>query len=71
MPRNGSDFGYSFEPLAPLYPNRHMEPHVLTNIPAGKDTRIVQHRGEEMFFVLKGSVLFNYGGEEYYKCQEN
>lgn len=65
LARSGLEFGYSYEPLAPLYPNRHMDPHILTAIPANKDTRIVQHKGEEMFFVLEGSVLFKYENDEY------
>jgi len=52
--RRGSAFGYSYEPLALHFPNRHMDPYLMT-VPAGTGrTRGFAHRGEEMLFALKG-----------------
>lgn len=51
----GSSFGYSYEPLALKFPNRHMDPYVMT-VPAGTGrTKGFSHKGEEMLFALKGA----------------
>jgi transcriptional regulator with XRE-family HTH domain len=50
----GSSFGYSYEPLALRFPNRHMDPYIMT-VPAGTGrTKGFAHKGEEMLFALKG-----------------
>jgi transcriptional regulator with XRE-family HTH domain len=62
--RKGSSFGYSYEPLALHFPNRHMDPYVLT-VPAGtKESVEFSHRGEELLFVLKGRLAFHIGDDE-------
>lgn len=51
----GSSFGYSYEPLALKFPNRHMDPYVMT-VPAGTGrTKGFSHKGEELLFALKGA----------------
>lgn len=51
----GSSFGYSYEPLALQFPNRHMDPYIMT-VPAGTGrTKGFAHKGEEMLFAIKGS----------------
>jgi len=49
-----SSFGYSYEPLALHYPNRHMDPYLM-RVPAGTGrTKVFSHKGEEMLFALEG-----------------
>jgi transcriptional regulator with XRE-family HTH domain len=65
MARGGTAFGYSYEPLAHQFPQRHMDPYVLT-LPLKPRRRCVfQHRGEELLMVLEGTMRFVHGGKEY------
>jgi transcriptional regulator with XRE-family HTH domain len=49
-----SSFGYSYEPLALHYPNRHMDPYLM-KVPAGTGrTKVFAHKGEEMLLALEG-----------------
>ncbi|MCB2229018.1 MAG: XRE family transcriptional regulator [Desulfarculaceae bacterium] len=65
MARNGTSFGYSYETLAHKYPHKRMEPYLLT-IPADNpDTAVFRHDGEEMMFVLEGTMHFTHGTDEY------
>lgn len=63
--RPGSSFGYSYEPLAPTFPQRHMDPYVVTIPPNPKGTRLFQHKGEEMILVLEGAIVMRIGDEDY------
>lgn len=58
----GSDFGYSYESLAYAFKSRVMEPYIL-RLPKGDDIppHTFQHEGQEMLFVIQGSMLFHYG----------
>lgn len=59
--RKGSAFGYSYEPLALHYPNRHMDPYILT-VPAGTEHGAeFAHQGEEILLLLKGRFKFVLG----------
>ncbi len=50
-----SSFGYSYEPLALQFPNRHMDPYMM-RVPAGTGkTKVFAHKGEEMLLALEGS----------------
>lgn len=63
--RDGTAFGYSYEALAYSYPNKIMEPFILT-LPLGRKKKtFYQHAGEEILFVLQGSMRFIHGPEEY------
>jgi len=65
MARDGSIFGYSYETLAHKYPDKHMEPYILT-IPAKiEKSPLFQHKGEEMLMVLQGALKFLWGENEY------
>jgi len=66
MARNGSRFGYSYETLAHKYPNKKMEPYVLTIPPDIEEHPLFEHPGEELLFVLKGSLKFLHGDNEYF-----
>lgn len=65
MARNGTTFGYSYETLAHKYPDKKMEPYVLTIPPEIEKSPMFQHQGEELLFVLQGTMRFLYGENEY------
>ncbi len=63
--RNGTAFGYSYEPLAAKFPNRRMEPYILT-FPVGVEAKTpFQHKGEEFVLVLKGTMRFIFEDKEF------
>ena len=63
--RPGTAFGYSYEPLAPTFPQRCMDPYVLEIRPGAKGTKVFQHKGQEIVFVLKGSVIMKVDNKNY------
>jgi len=64
MAKNGEEFGYAYEALANPYPNKHMEPFVLSYPSNEAFKQTFQHEGEEMLFVLQGQMRFKYGQRE-------
>lgn len=64
--RPGSSFGYSYEPLAPTFPQRNMDPYILTVPPNATGTRVFQHKGQEMILVLEGSMSMIIDEKEYH-----
>ena len=56
-----SAFGYSYEPLALHFPNRHMDPYVMTAPASVERMKEFAHKGEEMIFVLEGRIHFHVG----------
>ena len=63
--RDGTAFGYSYEAMAYNYPNKIMEPFILT-LPLGRKKKtFYQHEGEEILFVIQGSMKFLHGSNEY------
>lgn len=65
MARNGTVFGYSYESLAHHYPNKKMEPYILTIPPETVHKSLFQHEGEEMLLVIEGTMRFLHGEDEY------
>jgi transcriptional regulator with XRE-family HTH domain len=65
MASTGEDFGYAYEALANLYPNKHMEPFILSYPSKEAINYAFQHDGEEMLFVLHGKIRFKYGDREF------
>lgn len=63
--RSGTAFGYSYEPLAGKFPNRHMEPYILIFQPDVQAETPFQHKGEEFLYVLEGTMKFFYEDKEY------
>lgn len=63
--RDGTAFGYSYEAMAYRYPNKIMEPFLLTLPVKPKKRTIYQHEGEEILFVIQGTMKFLHGNEEY------
>jgi transcriptional regulator with XRE-family HTH domain len=63
--RDGTAFGYSYEAMAYNYPNKIMEPFILT-LPLGRKKKtFYQHEGEEILFVIQGSMKFIHGSKDY------
>lgn len=67
--KDSTQFGYAYESIAHRYPNRSMEPYILTIPPKLKTQMVFRHEGEEILFVLKGTMQFNYGDEQLI-CEE-
>jgi transcriptional regulator with XRE-family HTH domain len=65
MAKTGEEFGYAYEALANPYPNKHMEPFILTYPSDDALQHIFQHDGQEMLFVLQGKMRFKYGNSEF------
>ena len=65
LAKTGANFGYSYETLAHTYPNKKMEPSILTIPGNSKKSLVFQHDGEEMVLVLEGTMRFFHGGKEY------
>ena len=63
--RDGTAFGYAYEAMAFKYPNRIMEPFLLTLPPGPKKRTMHQHEGEEILFVIQGTMRFFHGAEDY------
>jgi transcriptional regulator with XRE-family HTH domain len=64
MVRDGSRFGYAYEGLAVDFPERLVEPFILT---IGPEDRVgkFQHEGQEFIYLLSGRVEFTVGAEIY------
>ena len=63
--RDGSVFGYSYQTLAHKFHNKHMEPYFLTLPRQPKENVLFQHKGEEILFVLEGTMKFFHGEKEF------
>jgi len=63
--RNGTVFSYSYQTLAHKFYKKHMEPYILTLPVKPKQVPLFQHDGEEMLFVLKGTMKFFHGDQEF------
>jgi transcriptional regulator with XRE-family HTH domain len=63
--RKGAALDYSYEAVAHTFPNKKMEPFILTLPLKPKKKTIHQHEGEEILFVLEGTMKFLHGNREY------
>jgi transcriptional regulator with XRE-family HTH domain len=63
--RDGSVFGYAYQTLAHKFHNKHMEPYFLTLPLIPKENALFQHKGEEILFVLEGTMKFFHGEKEF------
>ena len=63
--RDGTAFGYSYEAVAHKFKNKIMEPFILTLPIHPKKRTLYQHEGQEILFVLEGTMKFIHGTEEY------
>lgn len=63
--RYGTAFGYSYEAMAYKYPDKTMEPFLLTLPVNPKKRTVYQHEGEEILIVIQGTMRFFHGADEY------
>jgi transcriptional regulator with XRE-family HTH domain len=63
--RKGSALDYSYEAVAHTFPNKKMDPFILTLPLKPKKKTIHKHDGEEILFVLEGTMKFLHGNREY------
>jgi transcriptional regulator with XRE-family HTH domain len=63
--RNGTVFGYSYQTLAHKFYKKQMEPYILTLPVNPKQVPLFQHKGEEILFVLEGTMKFFHGDQEF------
>ena len=61
----GTALDYSYEAVAHTFPNKKMEPFILTLPLKPKKKTIHQHEGEELLFVLEGTMKFLLGNREH------
>ncbi|MBW2560484.1 MAG: helix-turn-helix transcriptional regulator [Deltaproteobacteria bacterium] len=66
MAHRGTVFGYSYQTLSHRFMNKKMDPYILI-IPLKQPKKhpLFQHEGEEMLFVLEGTMRFFHGENEY------
>lgn len=62
--RNGTSVGYSYEAVAHKFQNKMMDPFVLSLPVHPKKKILYQHEGQELLFVLEGTMRFHHGAEE-------
>ena len=62
--RAGTRFGYSYEAVAHKFANKMMEPFILTLPVHPKKRTLYRHEGQEILFVLEGTMKFLHGTEE-------
>jgi len=55
--------GYQYQPLVEKKRGKDMEPYIL--VPEFEAGELLQHEGEEFFYVLEGQIEFHYGKERY------
>lgn len=65
LTRDGSIFGYHYESLAYKLPDKIMEPFLITLVPHATDDTLFSHDGEELMFVLEGTMEFTFGQERH------
>lgn len=63
--RDGNSSEYSYEAIAYKFPNKSMEPFVLTLPVNPRKRNMYRHEGEELLFVLEGTMQFQYDNREY------
>ncbi len=61
--RDGTAFGYAYEAMAYKFPNKVMEPFILTLPVKPKKRTVYQHEGQEILFVIQGRMQFLHGSE--------
>jgi len=62
-PHQKTVYGYQYEPLAHQKQGKNMEPYIL--VPDFEPGEVLQHEGEEFFYVVRGTIEFFYGTERY------
>ena len=65
LARKGAALDYSYEAVAHTFPNKRVEPFILTLPLKPRKKTIHQHEDEEILFVLEGTMKFLHGDREY------
>jgi transcriptional regulator with XRE-family HTH domain len=60
----GTAVGYSYEAVAHNFKNKMMEPFVLTLPVNPRKRKVYQHEGQEILFILEGTMRFFHGTAE-------
>ena len=63
--QKGNIFGYHYETIAHKKHNKVMSPFIITLIPHADDQTIFRHEGQELMYILQGSMEFWYGDERH------
>jgi transcriptional regulator with XRE-family HTH domain len=63
--RDGTSSEYSYEAVAHKFTNKMMEPFILTLPVHPKKRTLYHHEGQEILFVLEGTMKFFHGTEEF------
>ena len=61
--KKGEHYGYEYQSLAPHKRDRHMEPFLVTLVPAATEEERSAHDGQEFIFVLDGVMEARLGDE--------
>jgi transcriptional regulator with XRE-family HTH domain len=61
--KKGKQYGYEYESLAPHKQDRHMEPFLVTLVPADTEEERSTHDGQEFIYVLEGVMEVRLGEE--------
>jgi len=61
--KRGERYGYEYESLAPHKKDRHMEPFLVTLVPAETEEERSAHDGQEFIYVLEGTMEVRLGEE--------
>ena len=61
--KRGKHYGYEYESLAPHKKDRHMEPFLVTLVPADTEEERSAHDGQEFIYVLEGVMEVRLGEE--------
>jgi transcriptional regulator with XRE-family HTH domain len=69
--RDGNSSEYSYEAIAYKFPNKKMEPFILTLPVNPKKKNMYRHEGEELLFVLEGTMKFYCNNQEYIVEEED
>jgi transcriptional regulator with XRE-family HTH domain len=65
LARGTEAFRYSYEAVAHKFNNKVMEPFILTLPIHPKNSARYQHEGQELLYVLEGTMRFHHGTEEF------
>ena len=63
--RDEKILGYRFESIASTKRQKKMEPFVVTHLRNRQESNWFDHEGEELFYVLEGTIKFFYQDETY------
>ncbi|MCF8041464.1 MAG: XRE family transcriptional regulator [Desulfarculaceae bacterium] len=63
--RYGIEAGYSYSPLAPVFPKRLMDPYLINILPSAEKAQVFQHKGHELMLILSGRLQLHVGEQKF------